>query len=70
MKASSKFAGQTFLARHSLRMDMMDMKPDYKLAVDKIQGTIGDIAAMRLLQAYLPLLQSLQRLENLIGRIK
>lgn len=69
MKASSLFAGQTFLARHSLRMDMIDNRPDYKLAMDQIQGTIGDIASMRLMQACLPLFASMQRLENLMGVI-
>lgn len=56
-------------ARHSLRMDMIDNRPDYKLAMDQIQGTIGDIAAHRLMIACLPLLASLQKLENLMGDI-
>lgn len=53
--------------RAAYLQDCIDSRPDCKITL-KLQRDIGYIAEMRLLQAYLPLLHSLTRIETTIAR--
>jgi hypothetical protein len=70
MKASSKFAGQVFLARHSFKMDCLETQPDWLSSQDKIQGMIGDVVMLRVAECCTPVFSTLNKLECLFGAIK
>lgn len=69
MRAKSRFAGDKFLALHEFHMALISNKPDLSGTDAVVHSALSDIIKLRLTEAYAPLLDGLQRIEDSVGAL-
>lgn len=70
MNPRLKFRSEALHAQHRFAMDILKCRPDYGRADGEVRRLLGEIAAARVLQCYLPLLQTLEGLESRFASLR
>jgi hypothetical protein len=68
--ARQKFSGHVARARHALAADCAARAPQYAAAAAAATRGVGDVAALRLLVAYAPLLRTLDAIETRVALVR
>lgn len=65
----SKWNAQVHYARHAYKMDCIDSRPNYPL-INVVMKGVGDITQLRIHLAVIPVITTLQVLEQQFGCLK